>query len=106
MYLEAVAIFPQIYMFQRQAADEGGTVEALIGHTVFALGSARIFELIFWLGSFKELADSNGSRLPGYIVLFSQIGHLVMLADFFYYYFKSISRGLPMELPTTYVGVV
>lgn len=27
MYLEAVAILPQIYMFQRQAADEGGTVE-------------------------------------------------------------------------------
>lgn len=30
MYLEAVAILPQIYMFQRQAADEGGTVEVTI----------------------------------------------------------------------------
>jgi hypothetical protein len=27
MYLEAVAMIPQIYMFQRQASDEGGTVE-------------------------------------------------------------------------------
>jgi ER lumen protein retaining receptor len=27
MYLEAVAMLPQIYMFQRQAADEGGIVE-------------------------------------------------------------------------------
>jgi hypothetical protein len=27
---------------------------------------------------------------------------LILLGDFFYYYFKSISRGLPMELPTTY----
>ncbi len=27
MYLEAVAMLPQIYMFQKQAADEGGTVE-------------------------------------------------------------------------------
>ena len=27
MYLEAVAMLPQIYMFQRQASDEGGTVE-------------------------------------------------------------------------------
>ena len=27
MYLEACAMVPQIYMFQRQAADEGGTVE-------------------------------------------------------------------------------
>eukprot|EP01038_Epipyxis_sp_PR26KG_P012497 gene12497-16765_t len=106
MYLEACAMVPQIYMFQRQAADEGGTVEPLIGHTVFALGFARIFELIFWIGSFKELADTNGSRAPGYLVLISQIGHLVVMADFFYYYFMSISKGLPMELPTAHHGFV
>lgn len=106
MYLESVAMLPQVYMFQRQAADEGGTVEALLGHTVFALSAARIFEFIFWLGSFKELSDHAGSRLPGYLVLFSQILHLGLMGDFFYYYFKSITRGLPMELPTTYSGVV
>jgi len=106
MFLESVAMLPQIYMFERQAADEGGTVETLLGHTVFALGSARIFELIFWLGSFKELSDHSGSRIPGYLVLLSQVGHLILLGDFFYYYFKSISRGLPMELPTTYSGLV
>lgn len=27
MYLEAVAMIPQIYMFQKQAADQGGFVE-------------------------------------------------------------------------------
>ena len=95
-------MLPQIYMFQKQAADLGGIVEALIGHTVFALGFSRVFELIFWLGSFRELADTAGSRLPGYIVLISQLGHLVVMADFFYYYFKSLSQGLPMALPTTY----
>lgn len=42
------------------AGDQGGIVEALIGHTVFALGFSRVFELIFWLGSFKELADASG----------------------------------------------
>lgn len=112
MYLEAVAMLPQIYMFQKQAGDNAGTVEvnsgmcvqlkkflccvgtqALIGHTVFALGFSRIFELIFWLGSFKELSDHNGSRLPGYIVLVSQLGHLIIMGDFFYYYFKSLSKG-------------
>jgi hypothetical protein len=30
MYLEAVAMIPQIYMFQRQAADEGGVVDVII----------------------------------------------------------------------------
>jgi ER lumen protein retaining receptor len=77
-----------------------------MGHSVFALSSARVFELIFWIGSFKELSDHAGSRSPGYLVLLSQIIHIVIMADFFYYYFRSISRGVPMELPTTYAGVV
>lgn len=106
MYLEAVAMLPQLYMFQKQATDEGGTIEPLIGHTMFAVGASRLFELIFWLGSFRELADHTGSRMPGYIVLVSQIAHLLIMADFFYFYFKSISRGLPMELPSSYSSYV
>lgn len=84
----------------------GGGVEPLIGHTIFALGFSRIFELIFWLGSFRELADHAGSRLPGYVVLISQLAHLIVMGDFFYYYFQSISQGLPMELPIQYASLV
>ncbi len=73
----------------------------MTGHTVFALGFARVFELCFWVGSFNELSNAAGSRFPGYLVLASQIGHLVIMADFFYYYFKSLSKGVPMELPTS-----
>lgn len=101
MYLEAVAMLPQIYMFQKQASEMGGSVEPLIGHTIFALGFSRIFELFFWLGSFKELSDHSGGRMPGYIVLISQLGHLIVMGDFFYYYFRSLSIGLPMQLPST-----
>lgn len=104
MYLEAVAMMPQIYMFQKQALADGGHVEPLIGHTVFALGFSRVFELFFWLGSFKELSDHSGGRLPGYIVLLSQLGHLIVMGDFFYYYFKSLSVGLPMQLPVATFG--
>lgn len=104
MYVEAVAMLPQIYMFQKQAAEENGMVEAMIGHTVFALGFSRVFELIFWVGSFKELAHEAWGQTPGYIVLLSQLAHLVIMADFFYYYFISISKGAPMELPQSYVS--
>ena len=42
MYLEAVAMLPQIYMFQRQASDEGGTVEVrCIVLLLFALCAFR-----------------------------------------------------------------
>ena len=98
MYLEAVAMLPQLYMFQKQASDADGTVEVMLGHVTFALGFSRIFELWFWMGSFKELANING-KVPGYIVLLSQVGQLLIMGDFFYYYFVSISKGMPMELP-------
>lgn len=103
MYLEAVAMLPQLYMFQKQAGDQDGTVEVLLGHTTFALGISRIFELLFWFGSFKELANSSG-KMPGYIVLLSQLGQLLIMGDFFYYYLLSVSRGMPMELPTSNVS--
>jgi hypothetical protein len=72
------------------------SIQTLTGHTVFALAFARVFELIFWAGSFGEL-----SGFAGYLVLLSQLVHLAIMADFFYYYFMSISKGTPMELPTT-----
>lgn len=96
MYVEAAAMFPQLYMFQKQAGDTGGKVETLTGHTVFALAFARVFELIFWAGSFSELKGFSG-----YLILLSQLLHLAIMADFFYYYFVSLTKGLPMELPTT-----
>ena len=38
--------------------------------------------------------------MPGYFILISQILHLAFMADFFYYYFISIRRGVPILLPT------
>jgi hypothetical protein len=73
---------------------------------VFALGFSRVFELIFWVTSFTELLHYSGSRVAGYLVLLAQIGHVGIMGDFFFYYFRSISQGAPMELPTTYSGIV
>ncbi|CAE7774093.1 KdelR [Symbiodinium microadriaticum] len=106
MYLESVAMPPQLYMFQKQANDEGSIVESLTSHMVFALGFSRVFELIFWVTSFTELQHYSGSRIAGYLVLIAQICHVGIMGDFFYYYFRSVSQGTPMELPTTYSGVV
>ena len=85
-------MFPQLWMFIKQAS----AIETLTGHTVFALAFARVFELIFWAGSFSELKGFSG-----YLVLLSQLIHLAIMADFFYYYAISVTQGLPMELPTT-----
>lgn len=101
MYLEAVAMLPQLYMFQKLASSQGAKVEALVGHTVFALSFSRVFELVFWMYSFRELANHAGSRMSGYLVLITQVGQLLIMGDFFYYYFKSLSKGMPMDLPAS-----
>lgn len=102
MYLEAVAMLPQLYMFQKQAADSNVTIDAILGHTIFALSFSRVFELTFWIYSFKELTSHAGSQTSGYLVLVTQLSQLIIMGDFFYYYAKSLSKGVPMELPATY----
>ena len=99
MYLESFAILPQLFLFQKQSA-VAATVEPLIGHFVAALGVSRIVEMGFWMSSYTELSDRDGSRSVGFLVLVTQLIHLIIMADFFYFYLSSLKRGLPMQLPS------
>mmetsp|Transcript_29519 Transcript_29519/g.95169 ORF Transcript_29519/g.95169 Transcript_29519/m.95169 type:complete len:291 (-) Transcript_29519:178-1050(-) len=99
MYVESFAILPQLFLFQKQAAVTA-TVEPLIGHFVAALGFSRLVEMAFWMSSFTELSDRNGSRSVGGLVLGCQVVHLIIMADFFYFYITSLKRGIPMQLPS------
>jgi len=97
MYLESVALIPQLYMFQKQST---GVVELLTAHFVAALGFGRVMEFCFWVYSYHELANSAGSRLPGYLALFSQFMQLVLMLDFFWYYFMAVKNATPLVLPS------
>mmetsp|Transcript_19888 Transcript_19888/g.39662 ORF Transcript_19888/g.39662 Transcript_19888/m.39662 type:complete len:348 (+) Transcript_19888:378-1421(+) len=96
MYLESVALVPQLFMFQKAV---GGIVEMLTAHFVFALGLGRALEFIFWFHSYQELVNNSGSASPGYIALFSQIIQALLLIDFYWYYFKAVKNSTPMVLP-------
>lgn len=98
MYLESLAMIPQLYMFQKQAT---GVVELLTAHFVAALGFGRVMEFIFWAYSYHELATSSGSKAPGYLALLSQFLQLVLMVDFFWYYATAVRNSAPLVLPTT-----
>ena len=87
LYMEAVAIVPQLYMFHRK----GGEVESFTSHFVVCLGIARVMHFAFWLSTHHELENRMsalpGGWLVGYVVLFSQLVHMLLMVDFFYYYF-------------------
>jgi hypothetical protein len=97
MYLESVALIPQLYMFQKQTS---GVVELLTAHFVAALGFGRLLEFLFWIYSYHELASSAGSKLPGYLALFSQFMQLVLMLDFFWYYYLAVKNATPLVLPS------
>jgi hypothetical protein len=101
MYLESVSIFPQLYMFQKQSSSSSSwAIEQLTSHFTFAIGFARIVEMIFWMRSYRELVTESGSSMVGNVVLFSQVLQFILMADFFYYYLSSLRKGGPMQLPT------
>jgi ER lumen protein retaining receptor len=104
IYLESAALVPQLYMFQKQAS---GVVELLTAHFVAALGFGRCMEFFFWIYSYHELANSAGSKLPGYLALIAQFVQLVLMVDFFWYYYIAVKNATPLVLPQhTGMGIV
>lgn len=57
-----------------------------VTHSTFALGLARVLDMVFWMFSYKELTSHAGSNSVGMFVLFAQFVHIVIMGDFFYYY--------------------
>nr|KJB47608.1 hypothetical protein B456_008G033400 [Gossypium raimondii] len=103
VYLEAVSVLPQLRVMQNTKI-----VEPFTAHYVFALGVARFLSCAHWV---LQVLDSRGHLLValGYglwpsMVLISEIVQTFILADFCYYYIKSVFGGqLVLRLPS---GVV
>lgn len=103
VYLEAVSVLPQLRVMQNTKI-----VEPFTAHYVFALGVARFLSCAHWV---LQVLDTRGRLLTalGYglwpsMVLLSEVVQTFILADFCYYYVKSLVGGqLVLRLPS---GVV
>lgn len=103
VYLEAVSVLPQLRLMQNTKI-----VEPFTAHYVFALGVARFLSCAHWV---LQVLDTRGRLLTalGYglwppLVLLSEVVQTFILADFCYYYVKSVVGGqLVLRLPS---GVV
>ena len=91
MYLEAIAIFPQILLFTIKK----GQIEPFTSHYVALCGLSRLFSLVFWLDTYDELRNSESwlGNCVGYFIIGSQILQLLIMADYYYLYFKSLLKG-------------
>ncbi|CAL2036162.1 hypothetical protein CAEBREN_07047 [Caenorhabditis brenneri] len=89
IYLEAVAILPQLFLLQST-----GSAEVITAHYLFALGSYRALYIFNWIYRYytEDYFDP--------IVVVAGIVQTVLYADFFYLYVTRVVQARKgMELP-------
>ncbi|XP_048614874.1 ER lumen protein-retaining receptor A isoform X2 [Brassica napus] len=89
IYLEAVAILPQLVMLQRS-----GNVDNLTGQYVLFLGAYRGLYIINWI--YRYFTEDHFTR---WIACVSGLVQTALYADFFYYYYLSWKTNTKLKLP-------
>lgn len=96
IFLESVALIPQIYMSQIAG---NGDVIPLTAHFIAAQGFGCLMEFLFWTHNYHELANSAASKMPGFLAMFSHIIQLLWMLNFLGHYHTAVMNALPIVLP-------
>ena len=88
IYLEAVAILPQLFMLQKQ-----GGAESLTSHYVMLLGLYRLFYLFNWI--YRYATEDNYMQI---IVWVSGIVQTALYLDFFYNYINAKRERIDADI--------
>ncbi|KAL6357335.1 hypothetical protein LRP88_07493 [Fusarium phalaenopsidis] len=90
IWLEAVAILPQLFMLQRT-----GEAETITTHYLFALGSYRALYIPNWI--YRYFSEPN--HKVDYIAIIAGIIQTILYSDFFYIYYTKVLKGKKFKLP-------
>lgn len=88
IWLEAVAILPQLFMVQRS-----GEAESLTVHYIFALGIYRFLYVFNWFYKWIFSIDFD------LVSFFAGLIQTALYSDFFYIYYTKVMKGKKFELP-------
>ncbi|KAF9701344.1 hypothetical protein EKO04_000321 [Ascochyta lentis] len=90
IWLESVAILPQLFMLQRT-----GEAETITTHYLFALGAYRALYIPNWIYRyFFEVP-----RFYDPIAVIAGIVQTILYSDFFYIYYTKVVQGKKFNLP-------
>lgn len=90
IYLEAIAILPQLILIQRY-----GNVENLTANFIFTLGAYRALYVINWVDRWLSEENYLSSKIH-WITWLSGLVQTALYCDFFYYYVLSRHKGRMM----------
>jgi len=106
LFAGVLAVLPQLWMMARSKA----TVPAMMGHFVAVMAFSRMLSGSYMWHAYPEITCAKyfieGFNHSGYAVLAAHVVHLVLLADFAYFYVKNLAtKGLhsPLEIPDSWM---
>ncbi|XP_017784959.1 PREDICTED: ER lumen protein-retaining receptor [Nicrophorus vespilloides] len=88
IYLESVAILPQLFMVSKT-----GEAESITSHYLFALGSYRALYILNWIYRY------HNEEIYDLIAIVAGIVQTALYCDFFYLYITKVLRGKKLQLP-------
>ncbi|RCK58944.1 ER lumen protein-retaining receptor [Candida viswanathii] len=88
LWLEAVAIIPQLYILQKT-----GEAENITTHYIFALGIYRALYIPNWI--YRYFAEGHFD----FVSVLSGLLQTAVYSDFFYIYYTKVMKGKKFELP-------
>merc|ERR1719354_1446762 len=88
IYLESVAILPQLFMVSKT-----GEAESITSHYLFALGSYRALYILNWI--FRYYSES----FYDIIAIVAGCVQTILYCDFFYLYITKVLKGKKLQLP-------
>jgi ER lumen protein retaining receptor len=88
IYLESVAILPQLFMVSKT-----GEAESITSHYLFALGSYRALYILNWIYRYGVEGHYD------LIAIIAGIIQTILYCDFFYLYITKVLKGKKLQLP-------
>jgi len=88
IYLESVAILPQLFMVSKT-----GEAESITSHYLFALGAYRALYILNWIYRYYT------EGFYDLIAIFAGIIQTILYCDFFYLYITKVLQGKKFSLP-------
>lgn len=91
IWLESVAILPQLFMLQRT-----GEAETITTHYLFALGLYRALYIPNWI--YRYWVEGSSHKVD-YIAITAGLIQTVLYSDFFWIYYNKVLKGKKFKLP-------
>ncbi|KAF5284357.1 hypothetical protein FQR65_LT13574 [Abscondita terminalis] len=88
IYMESVAILPQLFMVSKT-----GEAESITSHYLFALGSYRALYILNWV--YRYVTEDHYDL----IAIVAGVVQTVLYCDFFYLYITKVLKGKKLQLP-------